>query len=267
MTKDTAEPPGRFAGSTALVAGASSGIGAAIARRLARDGAVVHVCARRRERLLELAQEVSIDASGSGRTGRIVAHAADLASPSDVETLFADLAREGATLDFVVNAAAVLWLGPFADQPEEHWQRMLDVNLAGAARLLQHALRAMRESGRGQILQITSTTATIAVPQLAIYSTTKAALSHLLKALRGEHGASAIRLTELEIGNTRGTEGGGSAMRKTPPAAVESLMKWTGLPETMAIDDVVDAVVWALSTPDHVRLDKITIRERGSIPV
>lgn len=243
-----------------LVIGASAGIGAGIARRLAAEGADVHLAARRRDRLAEHVE--AIRAAG----GRATAHACDLASGPSVAELFAAVASDGAPLDALVNTAAVLWLEPFATQTEDAWRTMIAINLAGAICATQHAIAHMLPRERGQILHVTSTAGELAIPYLAVYSATKAGLGHFLDAMRGEYGKSGVRFTELQIGNTGGTEGGGVAARPPGEDGIRSIMRWTGAPAMMDVGDVVDAAVYALSTPPSVRLDRIVLREPAEIP-
>jgi NADP-dependent 3-hydroxy acid dehydrogenase YdfG len=251
---------GRFEGKTIVVTGASAGIGAVVGARLAEEGATVHLAARRRERLDEHA------AALRARGGHVEAHGCDIADPRSVAALFAAVASAGAPLDAVVNTAAVLWLEPFVTQPEERWREILEINLHGAIRVTQHALAHMLPRESGHVLHVTSTAAALAIPHLAVYSTTKAALAHFLTAMRGEYGRSGVRFTELQIGNTGGTEGGGAIHQQIGEESMQSLLRWTGIPSLLAPADVVDAALWALSTPPHVRLDRIVIRELAEMP-
>jgi NADP-dependent 3-hydroxy acid dehydrogenase YdfG len=250
----------RFSGKKVLVIGASAGIGAGLARRLAAEGADVHLAARRREKLD--AHVAEIRAAG----GSAAAHACDVASAESVAELFAAVARDGVPLDALVNTSAVLWLEPFATQSEHAWRSMLAINLAGAICATQHALAEMLPRERGHVVHVTSTAGALAIPYLAVYSSTKAALGHFLAALRGEYGKSGVRFTELQIGNTAGTEGGGIATRLPGEDAIRSIMRWTGAPAMMQVDDVVEAALYALSTPEHVRLDRIVLREVAEMP-
>lgn len=254
--------PAAPAGATArsvVVVGASAGIGAGVARRLARAGDRVHLVARRAERLAGLVE--AIHAEG----GSAVAHACDITDGAGTAAAFAAIAADGG-IDAVVNAAAVLWVEPFAGQAEESWQAMLATNLGGAIRVTQQAIAHMLPRGRGHVVHITSTAAALAIPHLAVYSATKAGVAQFLAALRGELGTSGLRFTELQIGNTAGTEGGGQAAREVTLEAIEPVLRWTGAPEMMTVDDVAGAVEWALSTPPHLRLDRIVLRERAGIP-
>lgn len=243
-----------------MITGASAGIGAALAVRLGTEGATVHLAARRRDRLEECAS--TILAAG----GRAETHTCDLADAASVARLFAAVAEGGRPIDAVVNTAAVLWLEPFATQPEEHWREILEINLHGAIRVTQHALTHMLPRQTGHVLHLTSTAAALAIPHLAVYSTTKAALAHFLNAMRGEYGKSGVRFTELQIGNTGGTEGGGAIHQQIGAESMQSLLRWTGIPSLLQPEDVVEAALWALATPGHVRLDRIVLRELAEIP-
>lgn len=251
---------GKFSGKTMLVVGASVGIGAGVAQRLAAEGATVHAAARRRD---------AIEAWAADSPGTVHAHACDVTSSESVAALFAAVESAGAPLDALIGTAAVLWYSPFATQPEEEWVRMLETNLLGSIRVTQAALRGMLQRDAGHILHVTSTAAGLAIPHLAIYSAGKAGLAHFLTALRGEYGSSGVRLTEMHIGNTGGTEGGGVIAREFDPermASIDSIARWTGMPAMMTVDEVVDSVVYALGTPAHLRLDKIVLREKADIP-
>ena len=251
----------KFSGKTMLVVGGSVGIGAGVAQRLASEGATVHVAARRRD---------AIEAWASDVSGEVHAHECDITSSESVAALFAAIAEQGAPLDPLIGTAAVLWFSPFATQPEDEWVRMLETNLLGSIRVTQAALAGMLERDAGHIVHLTSTAAGLAIPHLAIYSAGKAGLAHFLTALRGEYGTSGVRFTEMQIGNTGGTEGGGAVTREFDPerlASLESIGRWTGTPAMMTVEEVVDSIVYALGTPDHLRLDKIVLREKADIPI
>lgn len=251
---------GIFSGKTMLVVGASVGIGAGITQRLAAEGATVHAAARRVD---------AIEAYARDAEGTILPHACDVSDPESVRALFATIRATGVPLDVFVGAAAVLWFAPFAEQPEEEWVTMLETNLLGSIRVTQAALQEMLPRDAGHILHITSTAAGLAIPHLAIYSTGKAGLSHFLTAMRGEYGATGVRFTEMHIGNVGGTEGGGAAVREFDPArmaSVEAISRWTGAPEMMRVEDVVEAIVYAVGSSPRIRLDKIVLREKADIP-
>jgi NADP-dependent 3-hydroxy acid dehydrogenase YdfG len=254
------DPTTTLSGKTILVTGASAGIGAALARRLGGAGANVLLAARRPEKLAEHVEAIR---AGGGKASAL---ACDIADAASVRELFAAIDAGGRPLDALVNTAAVLWLEPFHEQEEASWQAMLDTNLGGAIRVTQQALARMLPRQSGHIVHLTSTAGHLAIPWLAVYSATKAGLAQFLAAMRGEYGTSGVRFTDMQIGNTAGTEGGGQAHRKTTMEMATQIMRWTGAPNMMSVDDVVEAVVWALSTPPSVRLDRIVLRELAEMP-
>jgi NADP-dependent 3-hydroxy acid dehydrogenase YdfG len=260
----TTPPASPLAGKTILVTGASAGIGAALASRLGCAGAHVHLAARRADKLAEgiAARSDAIAAAGGSATP----HACDITDRASVCALFAAIEGAGRPLDALVNTAAALWLEPFHGQDEASWEAMLATNLGGAIRVTQQALVRMLPRNSGRIVHLTSTAGNLAIPYLAVYSATKAGLAHFLAALRGEYGASGVHFTEIQIGNTAGTEGGGQAFRETTAEMARQIMRWTGAPEMMDVDTVVDAIEWALASSDKVRLDRIVLRERAEIP-
>ncbi|MEI8358991.1 MAG: SDR family oxidoreductase [Deltaproteobacteria bacterium] len=245
---------------TVVVTGASAGIGAEIARRLAAGGDRVHLAARRADKLGALAATIRADG------GEAVAHACDIGDAASTKALFDTVAASDGRIDALVNSAAVLWLEDFASLAEADWEAMLATNLGGAIRVTQQALAHMLPRDAGHILHLTSTAADLALPGLAVYSATKAGVRQLLAALRGEYGKTGVRFTDLQIGNTAGTEGGGQALRPMNGDAARHILRWTGAPEMMRTQDVADTVAWALSTPPSVRLDRIVLRERAEIP-
>ena len=251
---------GFLAGKKVLVIGASAGIGAGIARRAAAEAADVHLAARRIDKLAEHVE--AIRSAG----GKATAHACDLESGASVAALFESVARDGEPLDAMINTAAMLWCEPFATQTEDAWRTMIAINLAGAISATQHALAHMLPRESGHIVHVTSTAGALAIPYLSVYSATKAGLAHFLTAMRGEYGRSGVRFTDLQIGNTGGTEGGGVVHHPPGEDGIRSIMRWTGAPAMMNVDDVVAAAMYALSTPPTVRLDRIVIREVAEIP-
>jgi len=245
---------------TVVVTGASAGIGAEVARRLAADGDRVHLAARRLDRLEE--HVAAIRAAG----GVAFAHACDIVDGENTRALFDAVVELDGHVDAVVNTAAVLWLNDFATLAEADWESMIATNLGGAIRVTQQALAHMLPRDSGHVVHLTSTAADLGLPGLAVYSATKAGVRQLLAALRGEYGKRGVRFTEIQIGNTADTEGGGQALRPIDANAIGHIMRWTGAPEMMKPADVAEAVAWALSTPASVRLDRIVMRERAEIP-
>jgi meso-butanediol dehydrogenase / (S,S)-butanediol dehydrogenase / diacetyl reductase len=160
--------PGRLEGRAALVTGGGSGIGAAVARRLAAEGAAVTVAGRRAEPLREVAASLP---AGRGR-----AVAADVTSEEEVARMVeaaADLG--GGQLHIVVNNAGVGGPGSLEDVPLERWRTVLDIDLTGPLLVMRAALPHLRRT-RGCVVNVSSVAGLRAVPESAAYCTAKAGL-------------------------------------------------------------------------------------------
>ena len=162
-------------GRLALVTGAAQGIGAAIARRLAADGATVAVNdLTDGERLAEVV----------AATGGFPA-LGDVSAP-DVATLVDGIERDHGPVDVLVCNAAYMSMAPFCDDDEDDWWRVVEVNLAGTFRLIQAVLPGMRRAGGGNIVVIASEWGVIGWPEASAYSASKAGLIALVKTLGRE---------------------------------------------------------------------------------
>lgn len=161
-----------------LVTGASSGIGAALARAFAVDGDALVLVARRRDRLEALA--------GSLRGRPVEVIEADLADPAAPERLLAEVERRGITLHTLVNNAGFGLRGPFADGPYERLIGMVEVNVVSLTRLCRLVLPRLVAARRGGVLNVASTAAFQAGPNMAVYYATKAFVLSLSEALHEE---------------------------------------------------------------------------------
>lgn len=243
-------------GRTAVVVGASSGMGRGVARRLVEDGATVVAAGRRRDALDELAAEVG---------PRLVPVAADVRDDDDVEAVFETAAGLEGAFRWVVNTAGVVHYGDLVAQPPAEWEEMVGVNLTGAARVCAAALRRLLPRGEGRIVQVTSVASSLPVPGLAVYSASKAGTSRMLAALRGEIGSSGVTITELEVGATADTDMG-RTISERPPEMVERLARFAGADRRMELDAVVEVVRAILRAPAGARLDHVRLREPSDIP-
>ncbi len=177
-----------LAGRVAFVTGAGSGIGRAIACRLARDGATVVAVGRRRERLEETAALIAAD-GGRARIG-----VADVADSGAVRAAVAALGR----LDVLVNDAAQNRPAPpppetVADLPDDWWASTLDVNLTGAFLCCKHALPHLVASGRGAIVNVASTSGIAGNTNQAAYVASKHGLVGLTRSIALDYGPQGVR--------------------------------------------------------------------------
>lgn len=186
-----------LAGRTALITGASAGIGAAFARELARHGAGLVLVARRADRLTTLAAEL-------GATGATVhVHPADLTRPDAGRDLIRALDSDAVSIDVLVNNAGVgLPHAPFADADPRRLQQMLALNVGATTDLAHAVLPGMLDRGHGIIVNVASTAAFQPVAYLAAYSATKAYLLTLTEALWAETRTTGVRVVAVCPGMT-----------------------------------------------------------------
>ncbi len=228
---------------TAVVTGASSGIGAATARALAADGWDVMVGARRVDRLKALAAEI-------GAT----AHPLDVTDAASVDAFVASV---GDCRLLVNNAGGALGLSPIADADEGQWRTMYDTNVLGVLRMTQRLLPALEASGDGQVVTIGSIAGYEPYPGGAGYNAAKFAVRAVMGVLRQELLGRPVRVCEIDPGMVE-TEFslvrfGGDAPRA---AAV-----YAGV-EPLSADDVAECVRWVASRPPHVNVDQLVVLAR-----
>lgn len=230
--------------STAVITGASAGIGASSARALANAGFDVVLGARRMDRLQELAAELD------GTAIEL-----DVTDPASV-TEFTDRIPECAVL--VNNAGGAWGLERVDEADEEHWRWMWEANVLGTLRVTKALLPKLVASGDGHVLTVTSVAGHEVYDRGSGYTSAKHAQSALHRTLRSEHLGEPIRFTEIV------------------PGLVEtdfSLVRFDGDTERAAAvyqnvtpltpDDVADVIVFAATRPSHVNLDQIVLKPRA----
>ena len=203
----------RLTGKTAVVTGASKGIGAAIAKHLADEGAAVVV-----NYASSKAGADRVVAEITGKGGRAVAVQADVAKRAEVQRLFAEAKKAFGRLDVLVNNAGVYEFAPLEDVTAEHFHRMFDLNVLGLIFASQEAVKHFGPAG-GSIINISSVAATAATPTTSVYSATKAAVDAVTRSVAKELGPRKIRVNSINPGmvETEGVHAQGipdSAFRK-----------------------------------------------------
>jgi short-subunit dehydrogenase len=207
-----------LAGRTALVTGASAGIGREMARILARDVRTLVLVARRRERLDELASELV----AANPSLRVEVKAVDLADRSATRSMLDELAAAGLAIDVVINNAGFGDYGLFDRSDWSKLEKMLELNVVGATFLLHALLPSMIERGFGAVLNVGSAAGMFPSPGAATYAASKAYLNHLTEALRGELAGTGVSVTALCPGPvpTEFREVAGSGPRPPVPEAL-----------------------------------------------
>jgi NAD(P)-dependent dehydrogenase (short-subunit alcohol dehydrogenase family) len=234
-------------GHIALVTGAGRGIGRAIGRTLAAEGARVVLAARTEEQLRAVAAE--IEAAG----GHAEVEPADIAREDDVQRLFARIAERHGRLDILINNAGVGSFGPLRDFSAAELDRILAVNVRGTFLASREAVRLMQPRRAGAIVSIASVVAFRGYPNQAAYAASKHAVLGMMKSLANEAQGHGIRVSAVLPGGVN-TELIGDAR---PDLDRTQLLQ----PE-----DIARTVLFLLTLPPHAAIDEIYIRRRSSQP-
>ena len=239
----------------ALVTGASSGIGAATARRLAAEGAAVALVARRRDRLDELAAAIR---GGGGTALALEADVTDQRQAAGaVEQTVAELGR----IDTVVNNAGIMLLGPAMDSPTGEWDRMVALNVQGQLYVthaaLPHLVRSAANSPRrvADLVTISSTAGRVARPGAGVYALTKFGITAFAESLRQELIRQRVRVSVVEPG-TVDTE----LVSHVRDDIQQAARNQTASIEPLRPDDIADAVAFIVTRDRRVAVNEILVR-------
>jgi NAD(P)-dependent dehydrogenase (short-subunit alcohol dehydrogenase family) len=181
----------RLENKIALVTGAGSGLGRAITLEFARQGAHVFASDRNEESVIETVEEVGKEG------GEATALRSDVSDKEDIANLLSTIKSASGKLHVLVNNAGITQREDFRNITDEQWQEILDVNLTAAMRLSRDALGLLRASGSGSIINISSIMSRIHIRQLSAYSTTKAALAGMSRAMAVEYSAFDVRVNYI----------------------------------------------------------------------
>jgi NADP-dependent 3-hydroxy acid dehydrogenase YdfG len=230
----------------AVVTGASSGIGAASVRALRQSGWDVVAVARRGGKLAGLAAE----------TGA-VAMAADITDSAAVERLVADVLSAG-PVDALVNiAGGAFGVDTMAEGKLADWEKMYSVNVLGTLRMIQGFLPALRETGEGSVLLLTSTAGLVAYEGGGGYAAAKFAEHSMANTLRLEEAEHNVRVIEIAPGLVQTEE---FTLNRLGGDAAAAEQVYAGVEKPLLAEDVAGVVAYSLNLPHHVNLDQIVIR-------
>ena len=244
-----------LAGTTALVTGASSGIGEATAVALAAQGASVALVARRRDRLQDLASRIE----GAGGTALVLE--ADVTDQAQAQDAVAQTVERLGRLDVLVNNAGVMLLGPAEHAPVEEWQRMVELNVLGlmycAHAALPHLLTAAQDGPRqvADMVNVSSVAGRVARAGSGVYNATKFGVGAFSESLRQELTKRHVRVSLVEPGAVE-TELAGH----NRPEVLEGLRtRFAGM-ERLQSDDIADAISYVVTRPRHVAINELLVR-------
>jgi NADP-dependent 3-hydroxy acid dehydrogenase YdfG len=242
-----------LAGRVAVVSGASSGIGAATATRLAELGAKVAVLARRKDNLDALAESIT-------RTGgTAIAVPVDVTDREAVQAAAQQVADQLGTADLVFNNAGVQLISPISDLRQDDWQRQIDLNVTGVMNVIGAFLPQLTATaeagGPADLITTSSIAATRILEKFSVYSGTKAYISHLTRLLRVELGRKNIRVATIEPGMVD-TE---LPDHVTDPDASKLMADLIDQIDVLQSADIAETVAFMAAVPRHVNLTEITI--------
>lgn len=233
---------------TAVVTGASSGIGAATARRLAAEGYRVVLVARRKERLEALAAEI-------GEAAEAVA-----LDVTDAEAVKAFAAGLEACDVLVNNAGGAIGSDPVAVADPGDWRSMFETNVLGALNFTQALLPKLIASGAGTVVMLTSTAGHIAYEGGAGYSASKSAMHAMTATLRLEVFDQPVRVIEIAPGMVMTEE---FSLKRFGGDADRAASVYAGVPGPLVAEDVADCIAWSVTRPPHVNVDLMVVRPRA----
>jgi NADP-dependent 3-hydroxy acid dehydrogenase YdfG len=241
----------RLEGRTALVTGASSGIGAACARRLAAEGAAVVLWARREDRLAEVA--ATLPRGGGADVDTAVL---DVRDRDAVMRGVDRLVERGVVPDLLINNAGLAaGFAPFFEGDPDDWDRMIDTNVKGLLNVSRAVVPHMIEAGRGHVINIGSTAAHMQYPRGNVYSATKFAVRALSDGMNIDLVGTPVRVTNIDPGfvETEFSIVRFHGDREKADKVYEGFQPLTG-------DDVADTVAYVAALPPHVNiLDLIVV--------
>lgn len=233
----------------AVVSGASSGMGAVTAERLAELGATVVVLARRKERLDSLVK--NIEAAG----GTALALAVDVTDRAAVQSAADQVAERFGKADLVFNNAGVQLISGIEELKVDDWQRQIDLNITGLmnviAAFLPHLTDSAAQGKAADLINTSSIAATRILAKFSIYSGTKAYISHLTRLLRVELGPKMVRVATIEPGMVD-TE-------LPDPDASKLMADLIHDIDCLQSADIAETVAFMAAVPRHVNLTEITI--------
>ena len=239
-------------GKVAVVVGASSGIGEAIAVALAREGCHLALAARRTEALEAVKRRIVV------REGKVIIRQTDVTSRKQVEALvYAAETELGGPVDILISCAGVMYFTMMANVHIDEWNQTVDVNCKGLLHCLAATVPSMLARGAGHIVAISSDAGRKVFPGLGVYSASKFFVEATLQSLRLETAGTGLRVTSVQPGNTAT----GLLSMSTDQEAIKKYGEPSGA-KVLDPEDVANSIVYALKQPEHVAVNEVLIEPR-----
>ncbi len=230
----------KLQGKTAIVTGASTGIGAAIAKELAREGANIVLAARGLEKLDEVKNEIIEQTNGKVK---VIAVQTDMSVQTDVNKLVEKAQADLGVVDFFVNNAGQMRTATIRSGRVEDWEQMIDVNIKGVLYGIHAVLPSMLDRSTGHIINIASVSGLEVTKTSTVYSATKYAVRAISTGLEKELARRGVRVTNVS------------------PGMVDTRLSSTHTDrKKLEATDIAKAVVYAVTQPDYVNVNEITVR-------
>lgn len=240
----------RFEGRTVLITGASSGIGAACARRFAADGARLVLWARRMDRLTQLAGGIESAYGAAPLVAQV-----DVRDRAAVNDAVAGLAGAGIVADVLINNAGLAsGLDLFQESDPADWDRMIDTNVTGLLNVTRAVMPLMIDAGRGHIINIGSAAGHMSYPRGNVYSATKAAVRALTEGISLDAAGTPLRVSSVDPGLVE-TEFSVVRFAGDADRAGRVYEGFTPL----SGDDIADIVCYVAGLPEHVNIADVLV--------
>ncbi len=241
----------KLEGKVVLVTGASSGIGEAIARHIADEGANVVLAARREEKLTDLAQSLNDQSNGKALVVKT-----DVTKKEDMENLVKEAKDTYGKVDMIINNAGVMLLSFMKNDEVDQWTQMVDVNINGVLHGVHAVLPDMLKQESGHIVNVSSVAGHEVFPSSSVYSATKYAVRALSMGLEKELSKTGVRVTNISPGAVESE----LTNHITDDEVLEMFKDRAASMKKLQADDIARAVVYALTQPDYVNVNEVVVR-------
>ena len=240
----------------AIVTGASSGIGQAVAEALVRAGAHVTLFARRTERLQELAERLAVHREGE-HYGDTLIVTGDVRAPEDVQACVNQTLERWGKLDILVANAGFGYRKPVVDGDIQRWKEMIDTNVFGLLLTLKYGVKPMLERRSGHVIVTSSVAGRVPTPGGNAYCGSKAAATFIADCVRQEVGPQGVRVTTIEPGVVISEF---QQVAEYTPDILANMLKGA---EPLVPGDIARAVIFALEQPAHFAVNEMVVRGTG----